>query len=230
MHAIVRGVLAAIAMSPCALFALPQAPPEVLPEVATTRLARSLEAAAVHAHHSWRDSPPTNADGTVNGYIEIALGDRRKWEFDMSKNARAIDRVIPVEIGGYPVNYGFVPQTISYDGDPFDVLLLGPARRGGEIVRGVIVGLMHMEDEKGWDAKVVLSPVGANARPEYELTRELRERIGEYFRTYKQDQPGQFSRVPGWGSVAEGREYVTRTHAFFRDCRKHAGTPCRLAH
>ena len=62
----------------------------------------------------WRDTPPTNADGTVNAYIEIARGDRRKWEFDMRANARAIDRMMPEEVGGYPVNYGFVPQTVSY--------------------------------------------------------------------------------------------------------------------
>jgi inorganic pyrophosphatase len=227
MNTMARSFLA-IALSLCALDVHGQPPPEVLPEVATTQLARSLEAAAVHARHTWRDSPPINDDGTVNGYIEISRGDRRKWEFDMSKNARAIDRMIPAQIGGYPVNYGFVPQTISYDGDPFDVLILGPALRGGEIVRGVIVGLMHMEDEKGWDSKVVLSPVGPNARPQYELTPALREHIGEYFRKYKQDQPGKFSRVPGWGSIAEGRDYVTRTHAFFRDCRRHAGTTCRI--
>ena len=47
----------------------------------------------------------------------------------MRANRRAIDRMIPISIGGYPVNYGFVPQTVSYDGDPFDVLVLGPPLR-----------------------------------------------------------------------------------------------------
>jgi hypothetical protein len=54
----------------------------------------SLEAAAGHARHIWRDTPPLNDDGTVNAYIEISRGDRRKWKFDMRANARAIDRVI----------------------------------------------------------------------------------------------------------------------------------------
>ena len=124
---------------------------------ATAQLARSLEAATRHARHIWRDTPPVNDDGTVNAYIEISRGDRRKWELDMGANARAIDRVIPESVGGYPVNYGFVPQTVSYDGDPFDALVLGPAIDGGETVRGVVVGLMCMEDEKGLDSKVVLS-------------------------------------------------------------------------
>jgi inorganic pyrophosphatase len=55
--------------------------------------------------------------------------------------------IMPDQIGGYPVNYGFVPQTVSYDGDPFDALVLGPPIRGGRVVRGTIVGLMFMEND-----------------------------------------------------------------------------------
>jgi inorganic pyrophosphatase len=136
--------------------------------------------------------------------------------------------MISERIGGYPVNYGFVPQTISYDGDPFDVLVLGPSLPGGELVRGVIVGLMYMEDEKGYDAKVVLSPIGRDGRPMYELTPPVRDEIAGYFRRYKEDEPGKFSKVPGWGSVADGHDHVATTRAFFRECRKLAGSPCSV--
>jgi inorganic pyrophosphatase len=214
------------ALLPCAVLAQ-QAPTE-LPAVASTELARSLSASAPHPRHIWRETPPENPDGTVNGYIEIPRGDRRKFEFDMSTNERKIDRIIPKAIGGYPVNYGFVPQTVSYDGDPFDVLVLGPPLPGGRLVRGIIVGLMYMEDEKGLDSKVVLSPVGPDGRARYELTSTVRDRIGAFFEKYKLHEPGKFSKVPGWGSVAEGRALVTTTHAFFRQCREHAGRPCRL--
>ena len=81
----------------------------------------------------------------------------------MAANERAIDRVIPENIGGYPVNYGFVPQTVSYDGDPFDILVLGPPIEGGSLVRGAIVGLLLMNDEKGYDAKVIVSPLKKRA-------------------------------------------------------------------
>ena len=202
-------------------------PPAVLPSRATTALATSLKAAAAHKAHVWRDMAPINADGTVNAYIEIGVGDRRKWEFDMRANARAIDRMIPPDIGGYPVNYGFVPQTVSYDGDPFDVLVLGPPIVGGELVRGVIVGVMFMEDEKGLDSKVVLSRT-ANGRPRDELTSAVQQKIGDYFKRYKQHEPGAFSKVPGWGSAADGLAYVRTTHAFFRECRQRAGAPCTL--
>ena len=204
------------------------APPRELPAVAVVQLARSLTAAKETTHNVWRDTTPLNADGTVTGYIEIARGDRRKWEFDIAHNARAIDRVMPAGVGGYPVNYGFVPQTISYDGDPFDILVLGPPIEGGRVVRGAIVGLMHMEDEKGLDSKVVVSLLGREGRASLALTTEDQRRIGGFFNTYKRHEPGKFSKVPGWGSAAEGRAYVGMTHRFFLECRDAGTSACRL--
>ena len=198
-------------------------------KAAPTQLATSLAQAQAHASHVWRDTAPTNTDGTVDAYIEIARGDRNKWEFRMDANARAVNRVMPATLGGYPVNYGFVPQTVSYDGDPFDALVLGPALPGGRLVRGVIVGLMEMEDEKGLDSKVVLSLTDADGRPRHRLTAGDRQRIEEYFRRYKLHEPGKFSRVPGWGSMAQGLSYVQTTHVFFLACRQRAGAPCRVA-
>lgn len=199
-----------------------------LPAAATTRLTESLAVAAKHRQHVWRDTPPINDDQTVNAYIEIARGDRRKWEFDMGTNARSIDRMIPPAIGGYAVNYGFVPQTISSDGDPFDALVLGPSRTGGTLVRGAVVGLMLMEDEKGPDSKVVLSVADREGRLQHQLTPAVQTEIAEYFKRYKQGQPGMFSKVPGWGSIADGIEHVKTTHAFFVRCRDRAGKPCTL--
>jgi inorganic pyrophosphatase len=202
--------------------------PNELPPAASAALINSLTEAQRHLEHVWRDTPPFNPDGTVAGYIEISRGDRRKWEFDMGANKRAVDRVMPEDIGGYPINYGFVPQTVSYDGDPFDVLVMGPAIPGGTLVRGAIVGLLYMEDEKGLDAKVVLSRTGADGRPRHLLTERDREEVSAYFRRYKQHEPGKFSKVAGWGSAADGLAYVNTTHAFFRDCRQRPATACRV--
>jgi inorganic pyrophosphatase len=206
----------------------PGRPPSVLPATAATVLAASLEAAAGHTVHVWRDTVPINDDGSVNGYIEIARGDRRKWEFDMRANRRVIDRVLPVSVGGYPVNYGFVPQTVSYDGDPFDVLVLGPPLPEGALVRGVAVGVMFMEDEKGLDSKVVLSRTDAAGRPLQQLTGAVQQEIGDYFRRYKRHESGKFSTVPGWGSAAEGLAYVDVTHKFFQQCRGRTGLSCSI--
>jgi inorganic pyrophosphatase len=198
-------------------------PPRVLPATATAQLVQSLDAARQNTFHVWRDTSAMNEDGTVNAYVEIPRGDVRKWEFDMKTNARAIDRVMPPEIGGYPVNYGFVPQTVSYDGDPFDVLVIGPALPGGELTIGVIVGVMFMEDEKGLDSKVVTSPVDGTGRPRYSLSPADRKRIGTYFARYKEHEPGKFSKVPGWGSRTDGLAHVQTAHAFFRECAKAVG-------
>ena len=208
------------------------APPDTLPAAAATKLRASLKAAAAHQHHVWRDTPPLDlsrrssqaeADGELlNGYIKIPLGSRQKFELDMAKNAPALDRDIPEKIGGYPVNYGIVPQTVSYDGDPFDVLVLGPAIPTGQQVKGVIVGLMHMEDESGLDSKVVMSRVGADGKPTHQLTDADRRRMADYFNRYKRDDddPKTFATVPGWGTAAEGLELVRRTHGFFLQALK----------
>jgi inorganic pyrophosphatase len=202
--------------------------PAVLPATAVSQLERSLKAAEPHARHVWRDTPPVSGDGTVNAYVEISRGDRRKWEFDIGANVRAIDRMMPEALGGYPVNYGYVPQTISYDGDPFDVLVLGPALPGGTLVRGAIVGLLQMEDEKGLDSKVVVTPLTPAGEPAYALTAADQRRIADFFRRYKEHEPGAFSKVGGWGTAADGHTFIAMTRAFFRECRSRAAQPCSV--
>ena len=145
-----------------------------LPESAAGALSRSLDAAQTHAAHVWRDTAPLNDDGTVNAYIEIAQGDRRKWEFDMGANARAIDRMMPDGLRSNPIAYGFVPQTVSYDGVPFDALVTLPAGSPSRCtpVRGVIVGrCMLMEDKKGLRHRRSCSPPWmVRGRPVQELS------------------------------------------------------------
>jgi inorganic pyrophosphatase len=224
-----RHLLVVAALTSGVAAAQPQSlAPDALPVTATAQLAKSLEAARGHSRHIWHDTAPRNGDGTVNAYIEISRGDRRKWELDMRRNVRAIDRVIPETVGGYPVNYGFVPQTVSYDGDPFDALVLGPPIDGGKTVRGLVVGLMYMEDEKGLDSKVVLSLPAAEGRPLHELTSADQQRIAEYFRRYKEHERGAYAKVPGWGSVAEGLSLVSKTHEFFLKCRGRRTDPCTV--
>jgi len=117
---------------------------------------------------------------------------------------------------------------VSYDGDPFDVLVLGPPIEGGSLVRGTIVGVLLMNDEKGSDAKVVVSPL-KNGKPEYALTGRVRAEIADYFRRYKLWEPEKFSEVPGWGPGTEGLALIQMTHAFFLECRQVTTTSCRIA-
>lgn len=200
----------------------------VLPAAGTKKLADSLAAAKPHAKHLWRDTPPIDADGRINAYIEIARGDLRKWEFNIGKAERAIDRMIPDSIGGYPINYGIVPQTVSYDGDPFDVLVLGPPIEGGTMTKGLPVGVMLMEDDHIVDSKVVISPVHAAGVPMYELTDAVKREVGSFFERYKRHIPGATTSVPGWESRAHGLLLVHQTHTFFERCGGRSGD-CAVA-
>lgn len=221
-------LLVSLILSTAAWAAQPAEPSRILPPRATTKLAASLASAKPVSKHVWRDLLPTNTDGTVNAYIEIPRGERRKWELDMATGERKIDRLIPEQFGAYPVNYGIVPQTVSYDGDPFDALVIGPPIDGGTLVRGRIVGLFLMEDEGGHDAKVVLAPVDSSGRPTYGLEPRQQREMEEFFRRYKEDQPGRFSKVAGWASVEHGLAHVTVTHAFFRQCAAQTGRSCEV--
>jgi inorganic pyrophosphatase len=202
--------------------------PLQLSHEAVQKLQSSISAAAGHDRSIWRDVPPTDEGGRVTALVEIARGDHRKFEFDIRANAMRLDRMIPAALGGYPINYGIVPQTISYDGDPFDVLVLGPALASGTLVQGVIVGVLRFEDERGADSKVVVSPVDADGRPRFSLSDAERSRMTAFFNAYKRHEPGKFSRVIGWGSADEGLALVRVTHRFYLECRS-ADTACRIA-
>jgi inorganic pyrophosphatase len=182
------------------------------------KLAAYKEAAAKHPQHPWRDIAPLNADGTANGYIEISRSESTKWEFRIPLNTREVDRVIPPELGGYPINYGFLPQTVSYDGDPTDILVLGPALDGGAIVKGRIVALMEMMDTGDLDSKVIISPLDANGRPTHALTEDDKRRMTQFFDTYKRHE-GKVTKVTGWGDAEAARAFLDHTHGFFQAAR-----------
>jgi len=196
---------------------------DALPPRASEQLQASLVSSRSHARHIWRDVPPFNADGTLNGYVEIPLGERHKWEFDIGANQLRLDRMLDESVSGYPINYGFVPQTVSCDGDPFDVLVLGPAIPPGTLISGTIVGVMYMDDEKGPDGKVIIAPsVGpgdAPLAPTPVFTPELEAELQRWFDAYKKPdaEQGRWSAVRGFGGAADGRRLVESTHRFYEE-------------
>ena len=188
---------------------LPPAPADLQKRVVTY-----IDAAAKYPQHVWRDTPTVNGDGTVNGYIEIPRGESTKWEFRIPLNRREVDRMIPTELGGYPINYGFLPQTVSYDGDPADVLVLGPPLEGGTVVKGRIVALMGMTDTGDLDSKVIISPLDGNGQPTHQLTDDDKRRMTRFFDTYK-NHDGKATKVTGWGDPAAARAFLDKTAGFF---------------
>lgn len=196
----------------------PTPPPSQLPAAAERKLRQSFQAARRHTRHVWRDTPPVNPDGTVNVFVEIAPGSSEKWEFDMAANRRVLDRRLPDTLGGYPAGYGFVPGTVNVDGDPFDGLVLDPDVDAGALVRGHVIGLLHMTDEKGSDEKVI---VAAEPREDVRgamLDERAKARIATFFNRYKAVDGDQnsFACVSGWSGVDVGRQFIEATSRLFR--------------
>ena len=140
----------------------------------------------------------------VNVMIEVPQDSRVKYEFDHDTNMIAVDRFLFFD-KGYPANYGFIPNTLSGDGDPVDVLVLSPL----PVVPGVMmtakpIGMLETEDEKGQDAKLVAVPP-EKVNPEFgkyndisELPAEITEKIKFFFENYKKNEPGKWVKVSGW--------------------------------
>jgi len=140
----------------------------------------------------------------VNVQIEIPEGSRVKYEIDHDTNAIFVDRFLFFD-QGYPANYGSIPNTLSGDGDPVDVLVLCPL----PLVPGVVIpakpiGMLETEDESGQDAKLIAVPT-EKANPEFgkyndisELPKEITEKIKYFFENYKKNEPGKWVKVAGW--------------------------------
>lgn len=178
-----------------------------------TDLAGLFAKTAKQTTNYWRDASPFNEDGTVNAYIEIPEGVSTKFEYDIGADTTIVDRELHPSVGNYPVNYGFVPGTFGYDGDPFDALILGPPLKSGEAVNGVIAGVMYMDDEKGSDPKVIISAVDANGKALYELTTADKARLRSWFDGYKKPDAhkGKWSKVTGFGDADAGRRVTNET-------------------
>ncbi len=145
----------------------------------------------------------------VNVIIEVALGgDPIKYELDKASGALFVDRFLYTAMH-YPCNYGFVPHTLSDDGDPVDIMCVGNRPLvPGAVLGGRPVGVLVMEDEAGQDEKVLCVPSARltryydDVRDYKDLPSILLERISHFFEQYKALEKGKWVRVVGW----QGRE------------------------
>jgi len=115
----------------------------------------------------------------------------------------------------YPCNYGYVPHTLSRDGDPVDVLVLSPAPLiSGSVIRCRPVGVLKMADESGDDAKVLALPVDKlcksyrRVNSYRDLPQDLLDQIAHFFEHYKDLDEGKWVRVDGWGGVDEAKQEI----------------------
>lgn len=156
----------------------------------------------------------SNPPSDINVIIEVPMGsDPVKYELDKESGAVFVDRFLHTAMF-YPCNYGFIPQTLSDDGDPVDVLVVGnhPVTPGS-VLRSRPVGVLLMEDEKGHDEKILavphekLHPYYEGVKSYTELPEILINQIAHFFEHYKDLEEGKWVKITGWEGpeVAEAK-------------------------
>lgn len=158
------------------------------------------------------DDPPHD----VNVVIEVPIGGEPiKYEMNKAAGALFVDRFLYTPMR-YPGNYGFVPHTLSDDGDPIDVLVANSRPiMPGAIINVRPVGVLRMEDEGDGDEKIIAVPVPKLTRRYAHVTNvaDMPEitvaQIQHFFEHYKDLEPGKWVKVIGWGDSVDARQFVT---------------------
>jgi inorganic pyrophosphatase len=157
------------------------------------------------------ENPPED----VNVIIEVPVGGEPiKYELDKASGTLFVDRFLYTPMR-YPGNYGFIPHTLSEDGDPVDVLVANTrALVPAAVINVRPVGVLIMRDEKGVDEKIIAVPVPHVTR-RYEAIRTYadlpeitREQINHFFEHYKDLEPGKWVKVEGWGDAEDAKRMI----------------------
>ena len=157
----------------------------------------------------------SNPPHDINVIIEVPIGGEPiKYEMDKAAGTLVVDRFLHTPMR-YPGNYGFVPHTLSEDGDPIDVLVANTR----PIVPGAVInvrpiGVLRMEDDAGGDEKILAVPVPRLTR-RYEhvhnytdLPRITLEQVQHFFEHYKDLEPGKWVKMLGWGDADEAKALI----------------------
>ncbi len=156
-----------------------------------------------------------NPPEDVNVIIEVGIGGEPiKYEMDKDSGALFVDRFLYTPMR-YPGNYGFVPHTLSDDGDPIDVLVCNTR----PIVPGAVinvrpVGVLRMEDDGGMDEKIIAVPTPkltqryAHVKTYTDLPKITLDQIQHFFEHYKDLEPGKWVKVQGWGGADEAQKLI----------------------
>ncbi len=156
-----------------------------------------------------------NPPWDVNAIIEVPLGSVPvKYEMDKHSGAIFVDRFLHTAMH-YPLNYGFVPHTLSNDGDPVDILVVNTVPViPGAVIRVRPIGVLIMEDEAGEDEKLLSVPVDelhpfyASVSSYRGLPRVLLDQIAHFFAHYKDLEPDKWVKVKRWGEADEACKLI----------------------
>ena len=168
---------------------------------------------------------PTGRDvpNDVNVVIEIPMNSEPvKYEVDKASGAIFVDRVLMTPMR-YPCNYGYIPHTLSGDGDPADVLVIMPLPLlPGSVIRCRPIGMLKMTDEAGEDTKIIAVPVD-KVFPAYskvatvqDLPEHTLDRIQHFFEHYKDLEKGKWVKVEGWEGPEAARAEIMASIASYQ--------------
>jgi len=137
-----------------------------------------------------------------------------KYEIDKESGAIFVDRFIQVAMF-YPCNYGFIPHTLSGDGDPVDVLVLSnyPVIPGA-VMKCRPVGVLMMEDESGVDEKIIAVPIDkvdisfSNVKDINDVNNDVKLRIKHFFEHYKDLEKGKWVKILGWEDIKKAKSLI----------------------
>jgi len=171
-----------------------------------------------------RVGPGKNFPNEINVVVEIpAHSDPVKYELDKDTGAMFVDRFMTTAMH-YPCNYGYVPHTLSKDGDPVDVMVVTTYPLiSGSVIQCRPVGVLKMTDESGDDAKILAVPTDKLSQM-YRSVQDFRdmpgvilEQIAHFFEHYKDLDEGKWVRVYGWGGVDEAKEEILASVQMYKD-------------
>lgn len=157
------------------------------------------------------DDPPHD----VNVVIEVAVGGEPiKYELDKASGTLFVDRFLYTPMR-YPGNYGFVPHTLSDDGDPIDVLVCNTrAIAPGAVMNCRPIGVLVMEDDGGGDEKIIAVPSDrltqryARVLNYLDLPEITRDQVEHFFGHYKDLEPNKWATIHHWGDADEARQMI----------------------
>lgn len=145
----------------------------------------------------------------VNVFIEIPKDGCIKYELDKESGVIFVDRFLHTAMN-YPFNYGFIPNTLSEDGDPVDVLVLGDQPlMPGVVIPSKIIGMLEMEDEAGIDTKVLavptekIDPSSSGINDISDVAESIKNKIKHFFENYKTLEPEKWVKIKEWKGQKE---------------------------
>ena len=156
-----------------------------------------------------------NPPEDVNVIIEVPIGGEPiKYEMDKAAGTLVVDRFLHTPMR-YPGNYGFVPHTLSEDGDPIDVLVANTRPIfPGAVINVRPIGVLKMVDDAGGDEKILAVPTPkltqryAHVFNYTDLPKITIEQVQHFFEHYKDLEPGKWVKVLGWGDAAEAKRMI----------------------